>query len=275
MLKIFLISLIVSSSLFASIDRTFKSAAYMYLDYHKGLNVSKLIKKSSDFYNTKLSLIDRNERADQLIYLGAEINDGELFLLEIRFDGSNMILLKKSYRVRSSDIKIEKDYTLYSTKQFHLTDKDIGLWSIIIGNTTIASFNDSEETRRLVYELEVALSQNYYAKKYVYRKPKPIAVKSEFSNMKKNSLFQTQENSDEIKECMFYEVLREELPLRENGDPKAIKLGILHKGDYLRSLEYCEYSWCKVKLPRTQRVGWVWQGEKVNPTIKKFKQNCI
>lgn len=273
--KILYIFLIISSSLFGSIERTFHNAANMHLDYYKGLDVRKSINKSIKFYDTKLSLIDRNNRQDQLIYLAAEINGEELFLVEMRFNGSNISLLKKSYRVKSSIIKIEKDFELYSAQQLHLTDKDIGLWSVRVGSVRIASFNDSEEARRLVYELEVSLNQNFYAKKYVYSKPKQKIMESNFLHMNKNTLTQYHDGTPENKICTYFEVIREELHLRVSPESKAKKLNLLHKGDTVQLVKRGEHSWYQVMISNTKRIGWIYVGKPQNPTVKEFTNNCI
>lgn len=275
MLKIILINLIiVSSSLLANIERTYKSAANMYLDYKDGLDVSMLMKKSENFYDTKLSLIDTKERQDRLIYLGAEIDEGELFLFEMRFDGSNITFLKKSYRVESSTIQILKGEISYSSKQFYLMDQDIGLWSVIVGNTLISSFNDSEEARRLVFELEVNLNKDYAKKRYEYVKTEVVVQASDFSHMKENLLFESSKKRFETKKCTYYKILNEELPLQESPATDASVIDIKHRGEIVQLIEHAKYSWCKVQDSDKKQVGWIWKGKENRPTVEKLYDNC-
>lgn len=269
MLKMILISLIVSNSLLANIERTYKSASNMYLDYKNGLDVSMLIKKFEMFYDTKLSLIDTKERQDKLIYLGAEIDEGELFLFEMRFDGSDITLLKKSYRVESSTIQILKGEISYSSSQFYSMEQDIGLWSVIVGNTLISSFNDSEEARRLVFELEVRLNNDYAKKRYEYVKTEKEVQKSDFSHLKTES----QNQKFETKKCTYYTILNQELPLKESAETHAPTIGNIKKGEVVQLIKHGKYSWCKVKSDKKQ-VGWIWQGMEDRPTVKEFYDNC-
>lgn len=288
-------ALAFSISACASADlRSYQSAKELYLDNKRGTEQTASIKSHLNLYDTTLSLIDGESRDDKLLYLGAEIDDDELFMFEIRESSGAMNIIKKSYEINLDKLIVELDGESMLFENLLKHPIGHGNLKIYVGDTLINSFNDSDKSRNVAYELQATLFEkdapryssitdkvraNTHAKMISQQKIDSSNNESETatkgfetktsadhpyhgvsSKKNRNTTSQEKMNKDS---CTFYKANREQ-PVKSNYFDDSNTIHNVKNNEILQKFDSKhneKNKWSQVLTPDNQ-IGWVWLGKK-------------